>query len=580
LIPPATVGVPSVRHRLMVILVLVAVAALAGRLVWVQGLDASANAKEAVEQRTVERSVGAMRGDIVDRHGTVMARSVERYDIWVNQLQVGEYKKNDKKAGKKGITAAAEALAPVLGWSVKDTTKALTGDHGFQYLLKAADPEVKEAALALKIPGIGADRVPQRTYPGGSVAGNVIGFTGDGGKALAGAELTYDKQLRGTDGKTEYERGAQGQIIPTGHQETTPAVDGEDLVLTLDQDLQWKTQQILANTVKKWNGSGGSAVVYNVKTGEVLTLADYPTYDPNAPGKTDEKYRGNQSLSNVFEPGSTGKLLTAASALEEGEVTPKTQYEVPYTKSFDGEKIKDSHYHPDQKLTLAGVLKNSSNVGIVQVGESMEPATRYQYLRDFGMGQKTGVNLPGESAGILHPADEWKGRTRYTTDFGQGYAVTPLQIVAAIGSFGNDGVRLHPTLIAGTRDEDGTMEPAHHADGTRVVSDKTAHTMLRLMDNDVDDATEDSNPAVPNYAVGGKTGTAQVADGTYTASFIGMAPIDDPELAVGVFVYGLKTFISGNTAAAPAFSDVMGYALQTQRIPPTGVKGKELENEW
>jgi len=572
------VGDPSTRHRLLISLVLVAVLALSGRLIWVQGLDASARAQEAVDQRTVTRPIPALRGDITDRNGTVLASSVQRYDIWVNQTQVDEYLQNSKTAEETGVKAAAKELAPVLGWSVSKTEKALTGDAGFSYLQKNVEPAVRDAAISLKIPGIGADPVSDRIYPAGSVAGNVLGFVGADGSALAGTELSFDDELAGTDGKTTYERGAQGQIIPTGKQETTPAVDGDDVVLTLDRDLQWKAQQVVAGAVEQWGATGGSAVAYNARTGEVLALAEYPTYDPNTPGKADAEDLGNRSISSVFEPGSTGKLFTMAAAIEEGTVTPESQYEVPYEKYFEGERIKDSHHHPDQRLTLAGVLKNSSNVGTVQISETLTPEVRHDYLLAFGLGQKTGVELPGESAGIVHPASDWTGRTRYTTSFGQGYSVNALQMVSAVGTFANDGVRVQPSLISGVKEADGSVRPLGEPESTRVVSSETADTMQQLMDNAVDDET--SSAAVPGYAVAGKTGTAQVPDGTYTASFIGFAPADDPEIVVGVFLFGLNTFISGSRAAAPAFSELTTFTLQNQGIAPTGKPARQLENEW
>ena len=571
-------GDPSTRHRLLISLVLVAVLALSGRLIWVQGLDASARAQEAVDQRTVTRPIPALRGDITDRNGTVLASSVQRYDVWVNQTQVDEYLQNSKTAEETGVKAAAKELAPVLGWSVSKTEKALTGDAGFSYLQKNVEPAVRDAAISLKIPGIGADPVSDRIYPAGSVAGNVLGFVGADGSALAGTELSFDDELAGTDGKTTYERGAQGQIIPTGKQETTPAVDGDDVVLTLDRDLQWKAQQVVAGAVEQWGATGGSAVAYKPSTGEVLALAEYPTYDPNSPGEADAEDLGNRSISSVFEPGSTGKLFTMAAAIEEGTVTPESQYEVPYEKYFEGERIKDSHHHPDQRLTLAGVLKNSSNVGTVQISETLTPEVRHDYLLAFGLGQKTGVELPGESAGIVHPASDWTGRTRYTTSFGQGYSVNALQMVSAVGTFANDGVRVQPSLISGVKEADGSVRPLGEPESTRVVSSETADTMQQLMDNAVDDET--SSAAVPGYAVAGKTGTAQVPDGTYTASFIGFAPADDPEIVVGVFLFGLNTFISGSRAAAPAFSELTTFTLQNQGIAPTGKPARQLENEW
>ena len=577
-IPRARLGEPSQRHRLIISLIMVGVLLLSGRLIWVQGLDASARAEDAVAQRTVTRTIPALRGEITDRNGTVLASSVQRYDLWVNQMQVDEYLENSKTAEVTGVEAAAAELAPVLGWSVSRTEEALTGDAGFSYLRKNVEPEVRDAAMSLRIPGIGSDPVADRIYPAGSVAGNILGFVGSDGTALAGTELSFDDELRGTAGKTTYERGAQGQIIPTGKQETIPAENGSDVVLTIDRDLQWKSQQIVAGAVEQWGATGGSAVVYNAKTGEVLSLAEYPTYDPNDPGAAEEQDRGNRSISNVFEPGSTGKLFTLAAALEEGTVTPETEYEIPYEMWFDGHRVKDSRYHEDQQLTLAGVLKNSSNVGTVQISETLTPQVRHDYLRAFGLGEATGVELPGESSGLVHPAEDWTGRTRYTTSFGQGYSVNALQMVSAVGTFANDGVRVQPSLIAGTRQDDGSVRPLGEPESTRVVSSGTAETMLQLMDNAVEDGR--SSASVTGYAVAGKSGTAQVGDGTYTASFIGFAPADDPDLVVGVFLFGLDTFISGSRAAAPAFSELTTFALQNQGIAPTGVAGRELENEW
>ena len=576
-LPRSRVGHPATRHRLLIALLLTAVLLLSGRLVWVQGLDASARAQEAIDQRTVTRTIPALRGDITDRDGAVLASSVERYDLWVNQLQVDDYLADDEDAEVTGVEAAAQELAPVLGWSEERTREALTGDRGFSYLRKSVEPEVRDAALALGINGIGSDRVAERIYPAGSVGANVLGFVGADGTALAGTELSFDDELSGTDGETTYERGAQGQIIPTGKRETTPAVDGKDVVLTLDRDLQWKAQQIVAGAVEQWGARAGSAVVFDAGSGEVRALAEYPSFDPNTPGAADPDDLGNRVISSVFEPGSTGKLFTLAAALEEGTVSLDSEYEIPYEKWFDGHRVKDSHSHPVQRLTLAGVLKKSSNVGTVMIGETMTPQVRYDYLRAFGLGQRTGVELPGESGGIVHPPEDWDGRTRYTTAFGQGYAVNALQMVSAVGAFANDGVRVQPSLISGIREADGTVRPLGEPESTRVVSSETADTMRLLMDNAVD---EDDAGAVDGYATAAKSGTAEAPDGTYTASFIGFAPADDPDLVVGVFLFGLHSFISGTRGASPAFGELLTFALQNQGIPPTGEPGRELENEW
>ncbi|WP_084253041.1 peptidoglycan D,D-transpeptidase FtsI family protein [Devriesea agamarum] len=578
-IPPSRVGNPTTRHRAILAVVLVAILVLAGRLVWVQGLNGQALAAQAREERTVTTDIPAVRGEIMDRNGTVLAASIERYDIWVNQLQVVDYGKNNKKVDVKGVKGAAMKLAPVLGMSVDELEQKLTGKRGFLYLAKGVTPQVRDAVIKLKIDGIGSYRVGARAYPAGQVGANIVGFMKADGTPAAGAELSLEKELQGTNGKVTYERGGGGQTIPTGDNTTIPAVDGKDIVLTTDRDLQWKAQDVLAQTVQKWGGTGGSAVVINPRTGEVLALADYPTYDPNAPSKGKDTYWGNRSISNVFEPGSTGKLFTMAALIDQGKVTPETQFTVPYEKYFEGERIKDSHEHSVQKLTLAGVLKNSSNVGTVMASLKVEPSVRYDYLKKFGFGSPTGIDLPGESGGILHPANEWHGRTKFTTAFGQGYAVTALQVTSAVGTFANGGVHVSPTIVRGEQQQNGTIKPLHEKKQTQVVSPQTASTILQMMSTNVPDNPKET-AYVPGYAVGGKTGTAQEPGGTYTASFIGTAPVDSPQLVVGVFVYGLKTFISGSQAAAPAFSEIMQYALQNQQIAPTGRPSPQLATEW
>ena len=579
-IPSARVGAPRIRHRFILAVVMIGALLLSGRLIWVQGLNAQALAQQAVEDRTATRTVTAPRGEILDSDGAVLASSVERYDLWVNQLQVGDYRKNAKNLpeDQKGISGAAQQLAPLLGWTVPDTEKALTGDRGFVYLLKDVDPAVRDAVMSLRIDGIGSDRVQRRIYPAGAVGGNVLGFTGSDGAALAGAELQYDDILRGHNGSITYERGAGGQVIPTGRQETVEAVDGKDIQLTLDRDLQWKAQQIVQRTVEEWGTAGGSAVVMDAKTGQILALADYPTYDPNAPGLADEEHRGNMAISNVFEPGSTGKMITVAAALEEGTITPETQYTVPYTKVMNGSEIKDARPHEVQQLTVAGVLRNSSNVGTVQIAETMTPETRHDYMKRFGLGEPTGVGLPGESGGVVHPASAWQGHARSAIAFGHGYSVTALQMTSVLATLVNDGVRVQPSIVAGVREADGSITPLEQPQQTRVVSSSTAHTTIQLLDNAADDET--SGVAVPNYATAGKSGTAQVPDGTYTTSFIGTAPADNPRYVVGVFLYGMHGFNSGTTSAGPAFSELMTATLQDRGVAPTGKPQTTFENEW
>ena len=570
---------PYRRHRVIVALMLIAALAISVRLVWIQSINSAELAAEARAKRLHTEPVPALRGDILDANGQVLATSTERYTIIVDQRQMPEYRAKSQTATVKGVKAVAMELSPLLQMSVEELEEKLTGKSGYTVLAKDVSPEVEAAVKQLKIGGVTSERVAERLYPAGQVAGNIVGFTGSDGTALAGAELSFDKILRGTDGERQYERGAGGQLIPSAKVHEKEAIDGESIELTIDRDLQYRAQEILAQRVKDFGGSGGSAVVIDPKTGHILALADYPTYDPNNPGASDAKYRGNQSVSNVFEPGSTGKLFTVATVINEGKAKVDDHFTIPYRKEFGGESIKDSHEHPVAHYTLAGVLKHSSNVGTVEIAERVPKEKREEYLRGFGFGAKTAVNLPGESAGILHAAKDWRGRTQYATAFGQGYAVTALQIASAVGTFGNDGVHIQPRIVKGRVAKDGSFTPEPEGEHTRVVSSETAATMRALMDNDVDDDGKAAGSAA-GYAVGGKSGTAQVPGGTYTSSFISMAPMDDPQLVVGVFVYGIKGFKSGSVVAGPAVSELLGYALQRRGIAPSGEPGTQLQNEW
>ncbi|MGQ4495954.1 peptidoglycan D,D-transpeptidase FtsI family protein [Dermabacteraceae bacterium P13101] len=580
---PARVGKPENRFRLLFFTVMALVLLLVLRLIWVQGLwGGSELANEARSERHRHRVIQAARGDILDRSGQVLVSSSQLCDLAVNQLQIGQYlgpvdSKTKKRApGDEGIAGAARKLAPLIGKSVEETTAMLTGKKGFSYLKKGMDAKECRAVMALRLPGVTADYRSIRIYPNGKVAGSLLGVVQADGKPAAGVELSLDKTLKGVDGTISYESGAQGQAIPSAARAVTPAQDGRDVQLTIDRDLQWYAQGVVSETARKFNAQAASAVIYNSRTGEILALADSGSYDPNRLTRKDNL--AIPSVSYVFEPGSTGKLFTISGLLDTGKGKADDTYTVPWEKNFGRERIKDSHSHPVERLTLAGVLKESSNVGTVMAAERATPDERYKYLQLFGIGSKTGIELPGESPGILHPPSEWHGRTKLTTTFGQGYAVTPVQMVAAVGALTNGGVRVTPTIVKAIDDGRG-LQPTPERERHRVVSEETAHQMLQMMDTNVPDKPG-QNAYVARYAVGGKTGTAQTADHAYTASFIGVAPVDNPEIVVGVFVYGLKEFISGNTAAAPAFADIMRFTLDRQRIAPTGKPGTELPTTW
>ncbi len=393
-----------------------------------------------------------------------------------------------------------------------------------------------------------------------------------------------DAELAGTSGTTTYERGRGGQQIPGGFEESTPAVDGRSVQLTLNADLQFKSQQAITDQVAATGSDSGTIVAMNITTGEILAMAESSTVDPNDPGATPDLLGGSSAVASMFEPGSTAKIITMAAAIETGLVEPTSQFDVPYQyTTANGQTFKDSHEHAGMHLTATGILAQSSNTGTVMIGQNLPEQVRYDYLKKFGFGEKTGVELPGEISGTLHEMDGLDGRSKYAILFGQAVSVTALQATSVFATIANGGVRVTPHLVKGWTDPDGTSTEAPAAERTQVVSEATADTVLSMMESAVDEGTA-SAAAIPGYRVAGKTGTAQAwaADGTQgiTASFIGVAPADDPEIVVSVILHNPRTSEWGGTVAAPVFSEVAGYALTDLGIAPSGTQPELFPTTW
>lgn len=567
------------------VVVLVAMTLFAGRLVQLQSTDASKLAEQALRSRLVTTTLPATRGEITDVNGTPLAESVERYNVFVNQKQVADYKRWTGGVSQNVTVADAVArLAGVLGQPVDQVTRAVTGTRGFNYVDKQVTPEMWRAVQNLHIPWVDAERTSQRLYPQGAVAGNIIGFMSGDGRALAGLELSENARLSGKDGWQRYERGADSVLIPMGENEKVAARDGETVELTLDADLQWYAQRAIAQRVQDVGAEWGEVTVQD-REGHILALAEAPTVDPNDPAKSSAADRGIRTLWDVYEPGSTAKVITASAAIQEGVVAPDSKFSVPehYTTP-NGQVIDDAEPHGVERLTFAGILGQSSNTGTTMVGEKLTPAQRYEYLRKFGIGQRTGLEYPGESAGLLASWQKWDGRQQYTVLFGQGFALTALQQSQVYVTLANDGVRPQPHLISAYVDPDGTRHPVAAGAGTRVVSAETARTVRQMMEGVVDQGTG-SAASIPGYRVAGKTGTAQAPDGHggysgYTASFVGMAPADDPQLIVSVTVQRPQKGHFGAEISAPVFKDVMSYALKARDVPPTGTAPAQLPATW
>lgn len=585
---------PLRRQRLLSLALLAVVVVFVVRLVSVQAVNAAELSEAALDTRLTTATVDSERADIVDRNGVVLAQSVQRYHVFVNQQTLAGWKRyEDGTLVAEGPIDAARILAPLLGMSESELAADLVGSKTFQYIAKYVTPEVWALIADEGISGIDREPVSQRLYPNGAVAGNVIGFMGGrsdgpGVYGLAGIELALEDTLEGEDGSITYERGinsAGGTVIPTGILDEQAAKDGDTVVLTIDRDIQYMTQQILDKAVANTGSASGIVIVEDTKTGEIYALADSNSVDSSDPGATPAADRGSKAVSNVFEPGSTAKVITMAAALEEGLAVPTSRYVVPYEYTTENNQtFKDSHPHPDEKMTLAGILVASSNTGTVMVGQEIPQETRYEYLRAFGLGTPTDVGLPSESSGILRWWEDWDGRSKYAVLFGQAVSVTALQTAQVYQTVANGGVRVQPTVVAGYESPDGTYTPRESTEPVRVVSEETADTLMRMLEDVTEDGTG-TLARIEGYRVAGKTGTAQsfAHDGTQNgvvASFVGVAPADDPRIVVSVIMLNPSTSIWGGEVAAPVFRDVATFTLQSLGVPPSTGEANPYPTSW
>lgn len=532
----------------------------------------------------------AKRGTVTDANGVVLATSVSRYDISVNQTELVAYKHVDPESHEVTGTGPAEAArqtASLLGMDEAELAADYTGTRKFKYIKKQVLPEVWDAIKALGIHGIYATEVSERVYPSGTIAGNVLGFVGSDSEGQAGVELSLNSTLQGTPGSATYERGRTGHVIPAGNETTTAPAAGSDVELTIVRDIQYVAQKSLDTQVKKYGASGGSVIVTDTKTGAVYALAESGSIDPNNPTAGSRSNLGSTAAADVFEPGSTAKIITMAALLETGLATPLSPFKVSDTyTSSNGQVFHDSHEHAKEKWTLTGILSESSNTGTVMAGQQLPEQVRYDYLSKFGFGTKTGIELGGESRGILHPVADWDGRTKYNVLFGQGVSVTALQANSVYATVANGGKRVTPHLVKATIDADGTRHETAPTVGEQVVSTKVSKELLTMLESVVSDGTGNLG-AINGYRVAGKTGTAQAADASgqmndIVASFIGVVPADNPRLAISVIIKNPSEKISiyGGTVAAPVFSEVGAYALQELGVEPSTSKAKLYKESW
>lgn len=562
------------RSHIGVVLVLGLLVVLGIRLVWVQGFDVAGRAEAAAGERSRTEVVPALRGEIRDTHGNVLARTLQRYDVTVDQSLVREFERPLADGTTETVTPtqAVYQLADALELEDTEVKDALDGDKQFEYVARGVTPEQWNTVRELGLPYVYGQPSSDRIYPNGPVGGSVVGFMGGDDEALGGIEQTQDELLRGTDGSRTFEISADGVRIPVAPQEESPVEDGSSVQLSIDSDVQFFAQQAVTERAEELDAEWGTAVVMRIEDGAVLALADSSTVDPNDIGSAEAEDLGARAVTQAVEPGSTQKILTAAAAVEEGVATPRTEVTVPPFLEIDGQKITDAFDHGEQRRTFTGIIADSMNTGTVLVGGKLAPEQRHEWMQRFGVGETTGIELPGESPGILTSADQWDVRQQYTVLFGQGVAQTPLRTATIFQAIGNGGVQVEPRVVESVVAPDGTSTPVERPEGERVVSEETAEQVLDMMEVTVTQGGA-KEAAVEGYRVGGKTGTAEAPspeggyDG-YTTSFVGVAPVEDPQYLVAVTLQRPQGDVRA-IGTTPTFSKIMGQVLRHYDVPPS-----------
>ncbi|MER6480501.1 peptidoglycan D,D-transpeptidase FtsI family protein, partial [Streptomyces filamentosus] len=598
-----TLGRPRPRLRLISLGLTLVMLVFVVRLLQVQAVDASAYAAKADKYRFQEYTLSAERGEITDRNGIALATSVDAYDITADPKLFTPEESKRRDAPEQ----AAALLAPILGKEPAELVKKLrTPKSRYTLLARKQTPQVWNQIKDLKkvyaeksaepggtgvnlLGGVLSEPSTKRVYPNGELGAGILGYVNAEGRGAGGIESMLDPELAGRDGKIRF-TASGGRQVPTAGSQGTPAVPGSDIELTIDRDIQWAAQRAITDQVRKSRADRGYVVVQDTRTGEVLAMANAPGFDPNDLSAANAAAMGNAALQDAYEPGSTAKVMSMAAVLEEGKATPDTHVTVPNRLHRGDRLFKDDVDHKTWYLTLNGVLAKSSNIGTIlatgQLGKDQAESNRVLdgYLRRFGIGSPTGLGFPGETPGILAKPEDWSTSQQYTIPFGQGLSVNALQAASVYSTIANGGVRIEPTLVRGTKGPDGRFTPTGKPAENRVVSEKTATTLARMLESVVDDREgTGTRAAIPGYRVAGKTGTANRVDPElgrykgYTASFAGFAPADQPRVTVYCAIQNpTKGSYFGGQICGPIYKEVMEFALKTLHVAPTGSEPARL----
>lgn len=586
------------RGRNVVFLAIVLVASLAFmfKLIDLQMVSAASLNEASKEKRAVPNAIMSIRGDIVDRNGDVFATTDQRYDVQLSPKNAkannGKFMRPDLERGVGTIPVTSKQAYAEIGeitgqrgeeiQKIVDDAYALDKKSDFAFVKRGVDLTQMQALKQLQIPWLTFNEQHRRVYPNGAVGGNIVGFAGQDEVPQAGVELSQDECLVGTDGAEIYERGADGVQLPGSVVQTKRAVNGGTVTLTIDRDLQWQAQQAINEQVQKVAAEYGYLVIMDVKTGELLAVAEDGSVDPNDINASDPDKLNARSFVAPYEPGSTFKTITAAALLEEGLATPLTMVTAPTRwQPQDGVSFGDAIDHAPMNWTLTGVLVNSSNVGISMLGTQMSAETRYDYLRKFGIGESTHAGMPLEDAGMLHNVEDWDAMTSYATMFGQGVSSTIVQTAGIFQTIANDGVRIPPSIVASCTASDGEVTKLDHGDPVKAVSESTATQVLNMLETSVMEGYLSKDLSIPGYRIAGKTGTAEQTDGSgkyradYVHSFVGIFPVDDPQYVIAASI-GFPTAGPGGNAAAAAFRDAAESTIRHFHVPPSNGSYQKL----
>lgn len=556
----------QLRIRVFGVLFILGFMLIVGRAIHLQVVQAPALQKRADQQRQQVIRLAPQRGSIFDRNGDPLAVSLAADSLYADPANI------------KDPADVADKIAPLLKRSKKEIKRLLSSKKRFVWLERKMDPEVAKNLRKKRITGLSFVTERKRYYPQARTASHIIGFTGLDPNGLEGVELEYDQQLQGEPGRLVSLRDARGRGLASADQFVQGGVPGKNLHLTIDRSLQYVAEKELARVVRETKAVGGTVVVMEPASGRILAMASQPDYNPNKAGSYNAAKRRNRSVTDMYEPGSTFKPFLLAGALEEGLVSPKTRIYCENGRyTVGGKTIRD--HKKSKNLSLEEIVKFSSNIGFAKLGKAMEREKFHSYIKAFGFGEPTGLDLPGEVKGMLRAPSRWFEIDLAAISFGQGLSVTSIQMATAMSVIANGGILMEPFVVEKITDSDGVKIQKHIPDAKRrVVSEKTAQTVRNMMVSVTEPGGTGTRAAVPGYRVAGKTGTAQKVDlvtGGYSpdkrvSSFVGFVPADNPALVISVTIDEPQGKAYGGLLAAPVFARIAGQSLGHLNILPKG----------